>query len=63
VVGTEICANEGDRYVVRVFCGHRAEAPAEKSPPWRECVIVSVKKGSERAELMAEDAAYRPTIR
>jgi hypothetical protein len=63
ILGESICANEDDRYVVRVFCGQRAEARAQMGPPWRECLIVSVKKGSNLAELITEDAAYRPTIR
>jgi len=63
VLGTSICANEDDRYVVRVFCGQRMEALAELGPGWRECLVVSVKKGSDLAELITDDEKYRPTIR
>ena len=63
VLATVICANESDRYIVRVFCGHRTEAQIDRHPGWRECLIISVKKGSDVVELVADDAKYRPTIR
>jgi hypothetical protein len=63
VLGTWICANESDRYVVRVFCGQQADATASREPGWRECLIVAVKKGSDVAQLITDDAEYRPTIR
>jgi hypothetical protein len=59
VLGTSICANESDRYVVRVFCGQRTEEEPRTGPGLRECLIVSVKKGSDLAELITEDSAYR----
>jgi hypothetical protein len=58
-----ICANEIDRYVVRVFCGQHADAMALREPGWRECLVVAVKKGSDVAQLITDDAEYRPTIR
>ena len=39
------------------------EALAELGPGWRECLVVSVKKGSDLAELITDDEKYRPTIR
>jgi hypothetical protein len=63
ILGTTICANESDRYVIRVFCGQRAEEEPSMHPGWRECLIVSVKKGSDQAELITDDAGYRPVIR
>jgi hypothetical protein len=62
ILATVICANEADRYIVRVFCGHRTEARIDRHPGWRECLIISVKKGSDVVELITDDAKYRPTI-
>jgi len=64
-------ADEDTRYVVLVFCGNAYKDPVVcLRPPWRECLIVAVAKGSEIAELSAElieDAEeaqpYQPIIR
>jgi len=62
ILGTWICADETDRYVVRVFCGHRPPS-GEKLPPWRECVIFAVTKDTHTAQRLTDDEQYRPVIR
>src|SRR5579872_417606 len=59
VHGSWICADESARYVVRVFCGERGVVGL---PPWRECLLFSVEKGSNAVELIVEDSTYRPVI-
>jgi hypothetical protein len=60
--GSWVCADEAGRYVVRLFCGERREL-AVKLPPWRECLVFFVKKGTQVAELIVDDGPYRPVIR
>lgn len=60
--GSWVCADEPERFVVRVFCGDRAGSPA-RLPPWRECVVVAVDKATLTAERVADDGPYRPLPR
>ena len=43
IFGVIVCADEIERYVVRVFCGKRRFEPEHfRMPPWRECLIFAV---------------------
>ena len=61
ILGVLIYADESSRYVIRVFCGHRAPA-AQPLPPWEYCYVFAVPKNGEPAEQL-HDEQYRPTIR
>lgn len=65
--GSVICADEPDRYVVRVFCGTReVSLDTYMLPPWRECLIFAVAKDTYSAALLTDDddeEKYRPAIR
>jgi hypothetical protein len=61
IVGTWLCAEEPERFVVRVFCGTRAESL--RAPQWNECLVFAVTPDAARAELLVDDVAYRPTVR
>ncbi|MCL2310276.1 MAG: hypothetical protein FWC42_08415 [Proteobacteria bacterium] len=63
ILGTALCADEDERYIVRVFCGKRTEEPASTLPPWRECLIVAVTKDNMVAELTKDGGPYQPVIR
>jgi hypothetical protein len=58
-----ICADEPERYVVRVFVGRRDDTIAAKLPPWRDCLVFAVPKDRGPPSLLVDDARYRPTIR
>ena len=60
--GSWICANEPTRFVVRVFVGQR-EFTGTMLPPWRVCLIVAVDKTTLAAEIITDDALYRPVLR
>ena len=62
VLGSVVCADETDRYIVRVFFGLR---PASNLlfPPWRDCLIVAVDKESLAAERVVDDRRYDPVLR
>ena len=62
-MGTWLCAEETDRYVVRVFCGLRAEEPVRRMPPWRECIVFAVTKQTFVASVVVDDEANRPRLR
>jgi hypothetical protein len=36
---------------------------ALREPGWRECLVVAVRKGSDVAQLITDDAEYGPKIR
>jgi hypothetical protein len=62
--GAVICADEPDRYVIRVFYGNRDRSPETfRLPPWRGCLIVAVEKTTYVDEVIDDDKRYRPTIR
>ena len=63
ILGAIVCADEPDRYVVRVFCGERRFEPEyPRLPPWRECLIFAVTKDKFSVEpIMSRE--YQPTIR
>ncbi len=62
LLGSWICANETDRFVVRVFYGQR-EWTGEKMPPWRDCLIVAVDKATLQAAPVEDAAPYQPVLR
>ncbi|MBC7795268.1 MAG: hypothetical protein H7Z37_00180 [Pyrinomonadaceae bacterium] len=63
ILGTIICANEPERYVVRVFCGYRKVSVENYLlPPWENCLIFAVAKDSYCVEQITDDEKYRPTI-
>jgi hypothetical protein len=63
VCGAGICADEPDRYVVRVFYGNRYVSPTtSRLPPWRGYLIVAVRKDTYVDEVI-NDERYCPTIR
>jgi hypothetical protein len=63
ILGTWLCANEPERYVVRVFLGERTGDPVKGLPRWRECLIFAVNKDCTVAELVNNDERYRPVVR
>lgn len=63
IQGSEICADEKSRFVVRVFCGERPQHEAAKLPRWRTCEVFAVAKDNGRVERIANDATYRPIVR
>jgi len=64
ILGTVICADEADRYVVRVFFGDRPfSAETYMLPPWKECLIFAVTKNSYAVEQIIDDRKYDPVIR
>jgi hypothetical protein len=65
VFGAGICADEPDRYVVRVCYGNRSmsDMATFRLPPWRECLIVAVQKDTYVDEVIVDDGKYRPMIR
>lgn len=63
IFGTVVCADEPDRYVVRVFCGNRRFEPEYlRMPSWRECLIFAVMKNNFSVEQI-ENGEYQPVIR
>jgi hypothetical protein len=62
ILGSGVSAVEDERYVVRVFVGHRVDR-SRMGPPWRECLIVAVAKADRATTLLTDDAAYRPIVR
>jgi hypothetical protein len=63
ILGAVICAEEDERYVVRVFVGKRDNPHSERLPPWRECLVFAVPKNSGSPSLLVDDAPYRSTVR
>ena len=63
ILGSCICADEPNRYVVRVYCGNRPDFEIHRLPPWRECLIFAVMKDTSSAEQIMNDEKYRPIIR
>ena len=64
ILGTAICADESDHYIVRVFCGDRPfsnEIPM--SPSWKKCLIFAVRKNTYATEQITDDRKYDPVIR
>jgi hypothetical protein len=57
-----ICADESERYVVRVFVGLRGQNQ-RMLPPWRECLIFGVRKDGDPSAVLVEDARYQPVLR
>jgi hypothetical protein len=55
-----VCAEEPDRYVVRVFLGIR-DPGYDRSPPWRDCWLVAVERGTNAASRIYDDI-YKPRI-
>ena len=62
IMGTWLCAEEADRYVVRVFCGRRGDTEV-RMPPWRECVVFAVAKATFAANVIEDDEPYEPRLR
>lgn len=63
IFGVIVCADEPDRYVVRVFCGKRRFEPEyPRMPPWRECLIFAVMKDKFSVEQIT-NGEYQPVIR
>jgi hypothetical protein len=62
IFGSAVCADEGTRYVVRVFVGRRDKSPTFLLPPWRECLVFAVPKGGE-APVLEDDPRYQPKLR
>jgi hypothetical protein len=61
-MGASVCADEAERYVVRVFCGRR-DLPPGPQPPWRECLVFAVARGTFAANPVENDMPYRPRLR
>jgi hypothetical protein len=61
ILGTALCANEPDRYVVRVFCGKR-DPYVERLPPWTDCKVFVVPNNGGPIQQV-DDAKYCPTLR
>jgi hypothetical protein len=62
IFGSVVCADEGTRYVVRVFIGRRDKSESFRLPPWRECVVIAVPKDGG-APVVVDDPRYQPTLR
>ncbi len=64
ILGTAICADEPDRYIVRVFCGNRTFSDEMyRLPPWKECLIFAVTKNTYAVEQITDNRRYDPIIR
>jgi hypothetical protein len=64
ILGTSVCADEPDRYVVRGFCGNRTTSTENyRLPPWRECLIFAVTKDTYDVERLIDNEKYYPVIR
>ena len=63
IFGVVVCADEPERYVVRVFCGERRYEPMYyRMPLWRECLIFAVLKNQFLVEQITS-GEYEPTMR
>ena len=61
IYASQIYADRPDRFIVRVFCGRRS-ASVYLMPPWKECLVFAVVKGSNAVEELT-DERYHPRLR
>ena len=63
--GAWVCADEPDRYVVRVFCGGRqfVIGEARMLPPWQTCLIFAVTKNTYAVQRLPSGGRYDPVLR
>ena len=62
IYGLTLCAEEAERWVVRVYYGNR-EMSEYMGPPWRDWFAVGIDKLSGSTEVIADADKYRPIIR
>lgn len=55
-----VCADESDRFVVRVFCGQRMENEF-KTVPWKGCYLFAVSK-NDNGVISISDEKYMPRL-
>jgi|SRR5580692_8916785 hypothetical protein len=64
ILSAVICADETERYVVRVFYGKRPWSSTHYMlPPWLDCLIVAVRKDTYADEIIVDNGKYYPWIR
>ena len=62
IFGCHMCADEPQRWVVRIYYGKR-ERSEYLGPPWHDCLIVGIDKSSSAIELIEDVTPYLPKIR
>lgn len=60
IFGVVVCADEPDRFVVRVFCGQQTEHEF-KTVPWKNCFLFAVSK-NDNSVVSIRDEKYMPRL-